>query len=50
MIRKANSQSYLKKLKVPYSLMHFKFDESGSKLITLGSNSKMEEQYKQVTV
>ena len=48
MIRKASSQSYSKKLKVPYNLMHFKFDESGSKLIALGSNSKMEEQYKQV--
>ena len=50
MIRKANSQSYLKKLEVPYNLMHFKFHENGAKLVALGSNSPMNAQYKEVSL
>lgn len=47
-IRKADDQSYVKKLKVPYGLMYFIFDERGSELVTLGTNSSLQEQYKEV--
>ena len=47
-IRKTDEKSFVKKLAVPHSLMHFKFNENGSELIALGSNSKMNDQYKQV--
>ena len=49
-IRKPDDQDYFKKLKVPYGLMHFQFDENGTKLIALGSNSEMNSQYKQVNI
>ena len=48
-IRKGDDKDFVKKLKVPYRLMHYKFDEDGSQLIALGSNSKMTETYKQVS-
>ena len=47
-VRKCDDKGFKKKLKVPYVLIHYKFNENGSELITLASNSKMQDQYKQV--